>query len=603
MGELIDGQPLFPGESEIDQLYIIQKVSGPLITEHLEMFLRNPRFVGLKFPDMSKPETLQRKYLGKLSKRALSLMNGLLQMDPKKRLTAEECLEHPYFEGLRERDKPVERGLPRVQKQTKTTTTTGSSSKTSKQSKTHGSSNANSSSNSSNSGSSSNNMNVNVSVSGNASTSNSGGSTTPKENVSSADFHESATAMASTRNQWGSSRHWANENIENKRVNTNNQLGMSVALSGASSEESAHHHHHHVGTTSVSNASGSGNGSGNTGTTTGKSGKSRKKNRSRGGKRKHKKHRDKASGGEEDSGDGHSGRNSRSDKRKSAKRRSGKTSTQIGGAGYYIAANERGNNSNHSGVTSGNGSTNGPLTELNLDDRGSRPSSRNTSSRNGGTILRSNLTTRTPSPAANASSGGEQSGYHRMTNGNGSAISIEELIDLKPRGSGSGTGGGTGNAGGTTSRKHSKKKKQHHGQSKAGGYYQSSSSNSGTSVAGAGRLGNSKYNSTGYDTFGTSKPPMYTHNFYAAGGSVGGGGNGSGSGNEVGNLPKLGRGKQVPSGLRFGDDESSAGASSASSFVMQEQRSTELSDGNSSDPEYFRKSEFFVPDIPGFGWS
>lgn len=27
MGELTDGQPLFPGESEIDQLYIIQKAS------------------------------------------------------------------------------------------------------------------------------------------------------------------------------------------------------------------------------------------------------------------------------------------------------------------------------------------------------------------------------------------------------------------------------------------------------------------------------------------------------------------------------------------------------------------------------------------------
>ena len=26
MGELSDGQPLFPGESEIDQLYVIQKV-------------------------------------------------------------------------------------------------------------------------------------------------------------------------------------------------------------------------------------------------------------------------------------------------------------------------------------------------------------------------------------------------------------------------------------------------------------------------------------------------------------------------------------------------------------------------------------------------
>jgi cyclin-dependent kinase-like len=28
MGEISDGQPIFPGESEVDQLYIIQKVLG-----------------------------------------------------------------------------------------------------------------------------------------------------------------------------------------------------------------------------------------------------------------------------------------------------------------------------------------------------------------------------------------------------------------------------------------------------------------------------------------------------------------------------------------------------------------------------------------------
>ena len=28
MGELIDGQPLFPGDSDIDQLYVIQKLLG-----------------------------------------------------------------------------------------------------------------------------------------------------------------------------------------------------------------------------------------------------------------------------------------------------------------------------------------------------------------------------------------------------------------------------------------------------------------------------------------------------------------------------------------------------------------------------------------------
>lgn len=28
MGEITDGEPLFPGESEIDQLYVIQKIMG-----------------------------------------------------------------------------------------------------------------------------------------------------------------------------------------------------------------------------------------------------------------------------------------------------------------------------------------------------------------------------------------------------------------------------------------------------------------------------------------------------------------------------------------------------------------------------------------------
>jgi cyclin-dependent kinase-like len=101
MGELTDGEPLFPGESEIDQLYVIQKIMGVLTYELQELFQKNPRFVGFKFPDLSKPETLERRYVGKLSKQALSLMQGLLEMDPKERLTAKEALYHPYFDGLR----------------------------------------------------------------------------------------------------------------------------------------------------------------------------------------------------------------------------------------------------------------------------------------------------------------------------------------------------------------------------------------------------------------------------------------------------------------------------------------------------------------------
>ena len=50
-------------------------------------FMRNPRFVGLKFPDMSRPETLKKKYVGSLSRRALGFVTAVLQMDPSDRAT------------------------------------------------------------------------------------------------------------------------------------------------------------------------------------------------------------------------------------------------------------------------------------------------------------------------------------------------------------------------------------------------------------------------------------------------------------------------------------------------------------------------------------
>jgi len=38
------------------------------------MFGKNPRFVGLKLPDVHSPETLDKWYTGKLSNKALNLM-------------------------------------------------------------------------------------------------------------------------------------------------------------------------------------------------------------------------------------------------------------------------------------------------------------------------------------------------------------------------------------------------------------------------------------------------------------------------------------------------------------------------------------------------
>lgn len=75
MGELYTGKPVFPGESEIDQLYIIQKTCGMMTTEQNELFMNNSSFAGLKFPDMSNPTTIERKYRGRIDPLTLSLMD------------------------------------------------------------------------------------------------------------------------------------------------------------------------------------------------------------------------------------------------------------------------------------------------------------------------------------------------------------------------------------------------------------------------------------------------------------------------------------------------------------------------------------------------
>ena len=100
MGELVDGNPLFPGENELDQIHCIQKVLGNLTENQEEMFYSNPLFNGKNLLNVTKPETLEKRYYGKFSKKAISFMKGLLALDPKKRLNGNTVFKHAYFEKL-----------------------------------------------------------------------------------------------------------------------------------------------------------------------------------------------------------------------------------------------------------------------------------------------------------------------------------------------------------------------------------------------------------------------------------------------------------------------------------------------------------------------
>lgn len=97
MGELLDGEPLFAGDSDIDQLYKIQQILGPLVEEHNDIFRKNPSNHGIVF-NIKTPVLLENRYSGKANAQELDFMQGLLQMNPHKRLTSQACMNHEYLQ-------------------------------------------------------------------------------------------------------------------------------------------------------------------------------------------------------------------------------------------------------------------------------------------------------------------------------------------------------------------------------------------------------------------------------------------------------------------------------------------------------------------------
>ncbi|XP_065592521.1 cyclin-dependent kinase-like 2 isoform X3 [Cyrtonyx montezumae] len=94
--EMLTGEPLFPGDSDIDQLYHITKCLGNLIPRHQELFCKNPLFAGMRLPEVKEAESLDRRY-PKLSASVLDLAKKCLQIDPDKRPSCAELLQSDFF--------------------------------------------------------------------------------------------------------------------------------------------------------------------------------------------------------------------------------------------------------------------------------------------------------------------------------------------------------------------------------------------------------------------------------------------------------------------------------------------------------------------------
>ncbi|XP_035531361.1 serine/threonine-protein kinase BUR1-like [Morone saxatilis] len=94
--EMLTGQPLFPGDSDLDQIYHIVTCFGNLTAHHQELFYRNPVFSGVRLPECSGRVPLDQRF-PTITTTALNLAQSCLQMDPERRAQCSELLEHPLF--------------------------------------------------------------------------------------------------------------------------------------------------------------------------------------------------------------------------------------------------------------------------------------------------------------------------------------------------------------------------------------------------------------------------------------------------------------------------------------------------------------------------
>ncbi|KAH9507240.1 Cyclin-dependent kinase-like 1 [Bulinus truncatus] len=119
--ELLTGQAIWPGRSDVDQLYLIRKTLGDLIPRHLEIFSNNAFFKGMSIPVPDRLEPLEERY-PMLSALAMNFLQCCVQMDPDERWTCAQLLQHHYMDSNRESGIEFSKSKPDIKSQNRSRT-------------------------------------------------------------------------------------------------------------------------------------------------------------------------------------------------------------------------------------------------------------------------------------------------------------------------------------------------------------------------------------------------------------------------------------------------------------------------------------------------
>ncbi|CAF3721565.1 unnamed protein product [Rotaria sp. Silwood1] len=107
LAELLLGQPIFPGESGVDQLVEIIKVLGTPTREQIRQM--NPNYQEFRFPQI-KAHPWHKVFRNRTPPMAIDLVCRLLDYTPATRLTPLEACAHAFFDELRDSDTRLPNG-------------------------------------------------------------------------------------------------------------------------------------------------------------------------------------------------------------------------------------------------------------------------------------------------------------------------------------------------------------------------------------------------------------------------------------------------------------------------------------------------------------
>ncbi|XP_075438143.1 LOW QUALITY PROTEIN: glycogen synthase kinase-3 beta-like, partial [Ascaphus truei] len=99
LAELLLGQPIFPGDSGVDQLVEIIKVLGTPTREQIREM--NPNYTEFKFPQI-KAHPWTKVFKPRTSPEAIALCGRLLEYTPDTRLSPLQACAHSFFDELRD---------------------------------------------------------------------------------------------------------------------------------------------------------------------------------------------------------------------------------------------------------------------------------------------------------------------------------------------------------------------------------------------------------------------------------------------------------------------------------------------------------------------